>query len=54
MFGGDVMKQLTYVAASIGVAACNGHPDCERIVTDADDALYRAKYNGRNRCELAD
>ncbi|WP_283744499.1 diguanylate cyclase [Sideroxydans sp. CL21] len=42
------------VTVSIGVAAYNGHPDYERIVKDADDALYRAKNNGRNRCELAD
>jgi diguanylate cyclase len=42
------------VSVSIGVAAYNGHPDYERIVKDADDALYRAKNNGRNRCELAD
>ncbi|OIR16228.1 diguanylate cyclase DosC [mine drainage metagenome] len=41
------------VTVSIGVAAYNGHPDYERIVKDADDALYRAKNNGRNRCELA-
>lgn len=42
------------VTVSIGVAAYNGHPDYERIVKDADDALYRAKKGGRNRCELAD
>jgi diguanylate cyclase len=42
------------VTVSIGVAAYNGHPDYERIVKDADDALYRAKNRGRNRCELAD
>lgn len=42
------------VTVSIGVAAYNGHPDYERLVKDADDALYRAKNNGRNRCELAD
>jgi diguanylate cyclase len=41
------------VTVSIGVAAYNGHPDYERIVKDADDALYRAKNAGRNRCEAA-
>lgn len=41
------------VTVSIGVAAYNGHPDYERIVKDADDALYRAKKTGRNRCEAA-
>ena len=45
--------KLTDVTVSIGVAAYNGHPDYERIVKDADDALYRAKNNGRNRCEVA-
>jgi diguanylate cyclase len=46
--------KLADVTVSIGVAAYNGHPDYERVVKDADDALYRAKNNGRNRCELAD
>ncbi len=45
--------KLMDVTVSIGVAAYNGHPDYERIVKDADDALYRAKNNGRNRCEVA-
>jgi diguanylate cyclase len=41
------------VTVSIGVAAFNGHPDYERIVKEADDALYSAKKAGRNRCVLA-
>ncbi|MBI5889135.1 MAG: diguanylate cyclase [Nitrosomonadales bacterium] len=41
------------VTVSIGVAAYNGHPDYEKIVKEADDALYRAKKAGRNRCEAA-
>lgn len=41
------------VTVSIGVAAYSGHPDYEKIVKEADDALYRAKKNGRNRCEVA-
>ncbi|MBI5005516.1 MAG: diguanylate cyclase [Nitrosomonadales bacterium] len=41
------------VTVSIGVAAYNGHPDFEMLVKDADDALYRAKQGGRNRCEAA-
>lgn len=41
------------VTVSIGVAAYSGHPDYEKIVKDADDALYRAKKGGRNRIETA-
>ncbi len=41
------------VTVSIGVAAYNGHPDYEKLVKEADDALYRAKNAGRNRCEEA-
>jgi diguanylate cyclase len=41
------------VTVSIGVAAYSGHPDYEKIVKDADDALYRAKKGGRNRIEAA-
>jgi diguanylate cyclase len=41
------------ITVSIGVASYGGHPDFERIVKDADDALYRAKKGGRNRCEAA-
>ena len=41
------------VTVSIGVAAYSGHPDYEKIVKEADDALYRAKKAGRNRIEAA-
>lgn len=41
------------VTVSIGMAAYSGHPDYEKIVKEADDALYKAKKNGRNRCEVA-
>jgi diguanylate cyclase len=41
------------VTVSIGVASYSGHPDYEKIVKDADDALYRAKNAGRNRIEVA-
>ena len=41
------------VTVSIGVAAYKGNPDYEKIVKEADEALYRAKKNGRNRIEAA-
>jgi two-component system, cell cycle response regulator len=43
------------VTASFGVAvsAPGRLLDVQQIVRAADDALYRAKANGRNRCELA-
>ncbi len=41
------------VSVSIGIASYGGHPDYEKVIGDADDALYRAKENGRNRCEAA-
>jgi len=41
------------VTISAGVAMYNGHPDYEYLIKVADDALYRAKANGRNRIEYA-
>jgi two-component system cell cycle response regulator len=43
------------VTASFGIAASTpGHLlDPQEMLRFADDALYRAKKNGRNRCELA-
>ncbi|TDR85142.1 GGDEF domain-containing protein [Enterovirga rhinocerotis] len=41
------------VTVSIGVAAYAGHPDFEYLIKAADDALYRAKKEGRDRVVLA-
>ena len=41
------------VTISIGVALHDGHPDFQRVITQADEALYRAKQSGRNRVVAA-
>ena len=41
------------VTTSIGLAMHDGHPDYQRLVNRADDALYRAKHDGRNRIVIA-
>ncbi|MBN8488989.1 MAG: GGDEF domain-containing protein [Burkholderiales bacterium] len=35
---------------SVGVAVHDGHPDYQRLIDQADRALYQAKADGRNRC----
>ena len=38
---------------SVGVACFDGHPDYQRLLRRADDALYEAKNTGRNRVVVA-
>ncbi|SPU50438.1 diguanylate cyclase [Bordetella trematum] len=40
------------VTMSVGVAAHDGHPDYQRLLKRADQALYAAKARGRNACVL--
>lgn len=44
--------QVIVPSLSIGLAIFSGHPDYERLIRSADEALYRAKALGRNRVEL--
>ncbi|SAI74610.1 signaling protein [Bordetella ansorpii] len=41
--------QTLQVTVSIGVATHDGHPDYQRLLKGADQALYQAKSGGRNR-----
>jgi len=45
---------LIKLTVSIGVAYNNGEDSWENVINNADKALYRAKYKGRNRIEYAD
>jgi diguanylate cyclase (GGDEF)-like protein len=40
------------VTLSAGVAAADGHPNHEKLLSDADRKLYRAKRQGKNRVEV--
>jgi diguanylate cyclase (GGDEF)-like protein/PAS domain S-box-containing protein len=47
-------RELGCVTISLGVAAFPAHgKDAESVLRLADEALYRAKHNGRNRVEVA-
>lgn len=41
------------VTASIGVAQYSGHPDHQYLIKKADQAMYKAKQQGRNQVVLA-
>lgn len=42
-----------HLTMSVGIAVHDGHPDYQRLLRRADEALYAAKNGGRNRCEVA-
>jgi diguanylate cyclase len=41
------------ITASIGIAMYDGHPDYQRVINRADEAVYLAKDQGRNRSVMA-
>ncbi len=43
----------THVTVSIGAALFDGHPDFQRLLDRATEAMREAKAQGRNRCVLA-
>jgi diguanylate cyclase (GGDEF)-like protein len=49
-------RKERFVTVSMGVAVSNGSEelDVERLLNEADTALYQAKKSGRNRVEAAD
>jgi len=47
---GDRMLKVT---VSVGLALHDGHPDYQRLLRRADEALYEAKHGGRNRVVVA-
>jgi diguanylate cyclase len=42
------------ITLSAGIAVFSGNATPEQVFERADTALYQAKQNGRNRCEIAD
>lgn len=46
-------NQKSTVTISTGVATFDGHPDYQRILRQSDEALYRAKAQGRNCVVIA-
>lgn len=51
----DVNGREIFVSISVGITLCDPrYPSSEDLLRNADDALYRAKQNGRQRFELFD
>lgn len=50
-----VLRRGQRIAATVSVGIASGSPTTpiDALITRADDALYRAKQNGRNRVEIA-
>ncbi len=50
----SVDEHRLFVSASIGVAVSDSQTTAERLLADADAAMYRAKERGRSRSEMFD
>lgn len=48
------LDKSMHLTISAGLAVHNGHPDYQRTLRLADEALYKAKHAGRNRVVLAE
>jgi len=51
IFHTSFLQEMT-LTGSFGVASYNSGDDIKEIIKKADDSLYRAKENGRNRVEV--
>lgn len=40
------------MTVSIGLAQFDDHPDFEHVIKHADEKLYEAKHNGKDRYEV--
>jgi diguanylate cyclase (GGDEF)-like protein len=49
-----VNGEEVFLSASVGIATSDGAGSPESLLRDADAAMYRAKQQGRNRCEFFD
>ena len=48
----NVFNSIDKVTASFGIALYDGSHEITTVVKNADDALYKAKHNGRNKVEI--
>ena len=49
----DELRLTEGVTVSVGVAIVGPAESLDAALTRADEALYRAKREGRNRCQVA-